>query len=101
MTPRTTIASRMNGNASWMSPSRISAESGQPRKKPAMAPVTKPSNAPIRTAAVLIASEVRAPYASRLATSRPSASVPSGWSLVPPSHTGGARLFSMSCSSGS
>src|SRR5262245_26640370 len=65
-----------------------------------MEPVTRPRSALMSVAARLIISDARAPNMRRLSVSRPSASVPNGWSIVPPAQTGGARLLSRSCASG-
>ena len=73
-----TRASRMPGNASRLSFTRIKAVSKKPPKKPAIAPSTVPTMPPSRIVAAPMKNEVRAPTMTRLNTSRPSWSVPNG-----------------------
>src|SRR5262245_50152334 len=67
-----------------MSTRRMSRESTQPPKYPDINPRTVPSAPPTKIATSETTSETRAPWMIRLRMSRPSLSVPSGYSMLPP-----------------
>ena len=70
------IARRYTGNAQMMSMSRDSTESTRPPKKPAMSATTVATTQQITAEAIPICSELRPPYSSSAATSRPRSSAP-------------------------
>ena len=72
----TAKARMMPGKANTTSAIRIMTESTEPAKKPAMAPRVEPIIMATATRRAAKGSERRAPYRTRLNTSRPSSSVP-------------------------
>src|SRR5881409_1012302 len=81
-----TISRRSDGMVSTRSTSHMRAASTSPPKYPATSPTAVPISRLIAMARAPTKSEVRAPYASRAHTSRPSVSVPSG--CAPPGPSG-------------
>ena len=63
--------------ANSMSAKRETTRSAQPPKYPATIPSGTPMSSPIATASTPMSNEIRVPYMSRVAMSRPSWSVPS------------------------
>src|SRR5215813_5905813 len=100
--PITVMARRMNGKASCMSASRITAWSQTPPRTPARRPRTVPVMPSMSTAANPMRLDVRAPKMSRLRMSRPSWSVPST-AKVPSAErdSGGVKRARSRCSVGS
>ena len=72
----TAMARMIPGNANTRSAIRMMTESTKPAKKPAMAPRVEPIIIATATRSAAKGSERRAPYRTRLNTSRPSSSVP-------------------------
>src|ERR1700682_5344332 len=97
----TAMASNRLGRASITSITRMMVVSSKPRKYPASKPSTTPSESEIVTEMSPISSDRRVPWIRRDSMSRPTGSVPSMKSAVPPSfHAGGASVKSRYCSFG-
>jgi hypothetical protein len=90
----TAMASRIGGNESVTSTSRMMMLSTRPPTKPAIAPSVPPMTTAQKITSAAIGKEWRTPYSVRVSTSRPSASVPSqceafgGWKRPPASIVG-------------
>jgi len=69
----------MLGKAKNMSVTRMMTESMMPPANPANAPIAEPTTLASMTSRRASGSESRAPYRTRLSTSRPSSSVPNKW----------------------
>src|SRR5450756_362728 len=78
------IASRMPGTASSTSVIRMRRASTLPPAPPAIAPITVPKARPTSTATTPTVRLMRAPYRTRLNSSRPSRSVPIGCARLGP-----------------
>ena len=72
-----------------------------PPRQPAISPTVVPNTAAPGTTISTTIIETRAPCTMRAQMSRPMLSVPSQYSPVPPSNTGGASRLSTSMSPGS